>query len=63
VILAWASCDDVVELVVWLRGAYGTLGVGEAIERTIRDFKEEVKALDSSKTRGGTLRTRYPSDE
>ena len=30
VILAWRSSDDVVELVVWLRGAYRTLGLGRS---------------------------------
>jgi hypothetical protein len=60
VILAWASSDGVVELVVWLRGAYGTLGIGEAIEKTLNKFKEELK---TRKPKGYTLRTRYPSDE
>ena len=44
-ILAWESSDGVVELVVWLRGAYGTLGLGEAIKKTIDDFKKELEAL------------------
>jgi hypothetical protein len=60
VILAWGSSEGVVELVLWLRGAYATLAIGEAIEKTIRDFKEELKAL---KPEGYALRTRYPSDD
>jgi hypothetical protein len=59
-ILAWEASDGVVELVVWLRGAYGTLGIGAAIEKTIHDFKEELEAL---KPEGYVLRTRYPSDD
>jgi hypothetical protein len=60
VILAWGCSDGVVELVVWLRGAYGTLGIGAAIEKTIRDFKEELEALTPE---GYALRARYPSDD
>ena len=46
VILAWGSSDGVVELVVWLRGVYRTLGLGGAIEKTIRDFKKELEPLN-----------------
>ena len=62
VILAWGSSDGVVDLVVWLRGAYRTLGLGEAISKTLDEFKEELKRC-SFKTHGYTLRTRYPSDD
>ena len=61
VILAWRSSDGVIELVVWLRGAYGTLAIGEAIEKTIRDFKKELEGPNANE--GYTLRTRYPSDD
>ena len=62
-ILAWESSAGVVELVVWLRGAYRTLGLGDAVKKTIHAFKKELEALESSKTKGYTLRTRYPGDE
>ena len=60
VILAWQSSDVVVDLVVWLRGAYRTLGLGGTIGKTLDVFKEELKEL---KTNGYTLRTRYPADD
>jgi hypothetical protein len=59
VILAWGASDGVVDLVVWLRGAYRTLGLGGAVEKTLSEFKDELKTL---KPNGYTLRTRYPSD-
>jgi hypothetical protein len=60
VILAWVLSNGLVELVVWLRGAYRTLGLGVAIEQTLNEFKDELKRLY---TKGYTLRTRYPRDD
>jgi len=60
VILAWGPYEGVVELVVWLRGAYRTLGLGRAVKKTLNEFKEDLKSLLPN---GYTLRTRYPSDE
>ena len=39
---------------------YRTLGLGEAIKKTLKELKEELKT--ASKPAGYTLRTRYPSD-
>ena len=44
VILAWGSSPGVVELVVWLRGAYRGLGLGGAIRKTLNDVKEEAQS-------------------
>jgi len=60
VILALAASERVVELVVWVRGAYRMIGLGDAIARTVHDFKEDLKELMAD---GYTLRSRYPSDD
>jgi hypothetical protein len=60
VILAWEAPDDVIDLVVWLRGAYRTLGLGRAIAEAIERLKEDLR---SSHGGGYTLRTRYPGDD
>ena len=60
VILAWGSSDGLVDLFVWLRGAYRALGLGKAIEKTLTEFKKELKALHP---KGYTLRARYPSND
>jgi hypothetical protein len=59
VILAWASSDGPIELIIWLRGAYRTLGVGDTIKVTIDSFKKQLETLHPA---GYTLRTRYPND-
>ncbi len=59
VILAWEATDGVIELVVWVRGAYRTLGFGESIAKELELLKDELKANSPG---GYVLRTRYPSD-
>ncbi len=44
VILAWGSSDGLVDLFVWLRGAYRALGLGKAIEKTLTEFKKELES-------------------
>jgi hypothetical protein len=63
VILAWGSSDGLVELVVWLRGAYRTIGLGGAIENTLIEFKKILEGLERFESRGYTLRARYPRDD
>jgi hypothetical protein len=63
VVLAWESADGVVDVVVWLRGAYRTLGLGGITKKAIDDFKKDLKDLRAVKHQGYTLRTRYPTDE
>jgi hypothetical protein len=60
VILASGASDGVVDLVVWVRGAYRALGLGAAIKRTLNEFKYE---LATHHPNGYILRTRYPSDD
>ena len=60
VIFAWRSSDRLFDLVVWLRGPYRTLGLGRAIANTLKEFKQELRALHDD---GYTLRTCYPSDD
>ncbi len=60
VVFAWGSSDGAVDLVVWLRGAYRTLGLGGAVKKTLHEIKDDLKVL---KDNGYTLRTRYPSDD
>ncbi len=62
VILAWESSYGVIELVVWLRGAYRMLGISAAVKKTLNAFKKTLETLDSFRSNGYTLRTRYPSD-
>ncbi len=59
VILAWASFDGTIDLVIWVRGAYRTLGLGDTIKGTIDSFKKQLETLRPT---GYTLRTRYPGD-
>jgi hypothetical protein len=59
VILAWTASDGVIDLVVWLRGAYRTLGLGERIGKELDWLKEKLKFNSD----GFVLRARYPSDD
>ncbi len=59
VIIVWQASDGVIDLVVWIRGAYRTLGLGERIAKELDSLKEALKA----NSQGYTLRARYPSDD
>ena len=55
-VLAWKSSDRVIDLTIWVRGAYRTLGIGRGTIEAMR------AALQQSGARGDILRARYPSD-
>jgi hypothetical protein len=59
VILAWEVDNGLIDLVVWVRGAYRTLGYGETIAKGLDQIKTQLR---TGYDRGYTLRTRYPSD-
>ena len=59
---AFSASDGVIGHVVWLRGAYRMLGISGAVKKTLNAFKKELETLESFKSNGYTLRTRYPSD-
>ena len=61
VILVWASSDDLTELVIWLRGAYRTLGFGRSIKDAIDALKANLEK--NLAPRGYTLRSRYPNPQ
>jgi hypothetical protein len=55
-VLAWKSPDGAIELMIWLRGAHRTLGIGRKSLEAMR------AAIKKSGARDVTLRARYPSD-
>ena len=58
-IVAWKSSDGVIDLVIWLRGAYRTLGLGDSVKGAIKKLKDQIEAIYPE---GYILRARYPRD-